>query len=84
MDRHLQAWLPVLGIGLVAGFLASFVVGGGGLIQYLLTGVLGAFVGGVVLSALGVRLGIRNPLLAQIVSATIGAVIVVLLARFIR
>ena len=34
-----------LAIGLIAGFLASFVVGGGGLIRYLITGVIGAFVG---------------------------------------
>lgn len=70
-------------IGLVAGWLASFVVGGGGLIKYLLSGVIGAFVGGWLLSALGVSLGIANPLVAQILTATIGAIVVVLLARLI-
>lgn len=70
-------------IGLVAGLLASFVVGGGGLIKYLLSGVIGAFVGGWLLSALGVSLGISNPLVAQILTATIGAIVVVLLARLI-
>lgn len=68
-------------IGLVAGWLASFVVGGGGLIKYLLSGVIGAFVGGWLLSALGVSLGIGNPLVSQIVTATIGAIVVVLIAR---
>ena len=34
-------------IGIVAGFLASLVVGGGGLIYYLIIGVIGAFVGGI-------------------------------------
>lgn len=68
-------------IGLVAGWLASFIVGGGGLIKYLISGVLGAFVGGWLLGALGIGLGIANPLISQILTATIGAIVVVLIAR---
>lgn len=83
MNNDARALIVFLLIGLVAGFLASVVVGGGGLIRYLVTGVIGAFVGGYVLSALNVNLGIRNPLASQIVTATIGAIIVVLLARLI-
>lgn len=70
-------------IGLVAGWLASFIVGGGGIVRYLITGVIGSFVGGFLLSSLGVKLGIRNPLASQIVTAVIGAVVVVLAARLI-
>ena len=70
-------------IGLVAGWLASFVVGGGGLIKYLISGVIGAFVGGWLLSAMGLNLGISNPLVSRIVTSTIGAIVVVLLARLI-
>ena len=70
-------------IGIVAGWLASIVVGGGGLLQYLISGVIGSFVGGYLLSALGINLGIRNVLAAQIVTAAIGAVIVVLIARLV-
>lgn len=70
-------------IGLVAGWLASFIVGGGGLVKYLVSGVLGAFVGGWLLSAMGVNLGIGNPVVSQIVTATIGAIVVVLLSRLI-
>ena len=70
-------------IGLVAGWLASFIVGGGGLIRYLITGVLGSFVGGFLLSKLGVNLGIKNPLASQIVTAVIGAIVLVLAARLI-
>ena len=44
MDTH--ALLVFLVVGLVAGFLASLIVGGGGLVRYLVTGVIGAFVGG--------------------------------------
>ena len=81
MDDNIKTILIFAAVGIVAGFLASIVVGGGGLIQYLLSGVIGAFVGGYLLRALGVNLGISNPLAAQVVTATIGAILVVLLAR---
>src|SRR4029453_10014725 len=46
-------------IGVVAGFLASLVVGGGGLITYLVSGVIGSFVGGYLFSALKINLGLK-------------------------
>ena len=70
-------------IGLVAGWLASIVVGGGGLVRYIITGLIGAFVGSYLLSALGINLGLGNPLVSQIITATIGAIVVVLRARLI-
>lgn len=76
-----KALIIFLVIGLVAGYLASFIVGGSGLLKYLVSGVLGSFVGGFVLNATGINLGISNKLLSQIVTSTIGAIIVVLLAR---
>ena len=72
-----------LGIGLLAGFLASVVMGGEGLLRYLLVGVLGAFVGGYLLSALKIELPIKNAFLSQVVTATIGAILVVIIARLI-
>ena len=78
-----QALVVFLLIGLVAGWLASLIVGGGGLVRYLLTGVIGAFGGGLLLGFLGISLGISNPLVAQIVTATIGAVVVVLVGRLV-
>ena len=43
-------------IGIVAGWLASVVVGGGGgLLRYLITGLIGAFVGGFVLQRGGLE-----------------------------
>jgi uncharacterized membrane protein YeaQ/YmgE (transglycosylase-associated protein family) len=70
-------------VGIIAGFLASLVVGGEGLIRYLVTGIIGAFVGGYLFKALGINLGIPNAFLSQIVTAAIGAIIVVVLARLI-
>jgi uncharacterized membrane protein YeaQ/YmgE (transglycosylase-associated protein family) len=70
-------------IGLVAGWLASFVVGGSGLLRYLLTGVIGSFVGSYLLNKLDVSLGIQNEVVRDIVTAAIGAIVIVLLARLI-
>ncbi len=83
MDDNTRALLVFALVGIVAGFLASVVVGGGGILQYLVSGVIGAFVGGYLLRALGINLGISNPLGSQIVTSTIGAIIVVILARMI-
>ena len=83
MDEKTRELVVFAVVGIVAGFLASLVVGGGGLIQYLLSGLIGAFVGGYLLRALGINLGIQNALASQIVTSTIGAAVVVLLARLI-
>ena len=78
-----KAIIIFLVIGVVAGFLASFIVGGGGILRYLISGVLGSFVGGFLLNAAGINLGIGNKLASQVVTSTIGAIVVVLLARLI-
>ena len=70
-------------IGLVAGWLASFIVGGGGIVQYLVSGILGAFVGGFLLGKLGVNLRISNEYIRDVVTAMIGAVIVVVIGRLV-
>lgn len=83
MNADTRALVIFLLIGLVAGWLASFVVGGGGLIRYLASGVIGAFVGGYLLRALGLDLGIKNPLASQIATATVGAIVVVIVAKLL-
>ena len=83
MSVGAQAWVVFLLIGLAAGFLASLVVGGGGLVRCLLSGVIGAFVGGFLFNALGISLGIDNALVVSVIHATVGAIIVVLVARAI-
>lgn len=83
MQADTRALVVFLLIGALAGWLASILVGGGGLIQYVVSGVIGSFVGGLLLGALGIDLGIRNAFARQIATATIGAIVVVLLARLI-
>ncbi len=72
-----------LAVGFAAGWLASLLVGGGGLIRNILIGVVGSFVGGFLLNAFNIKLGISNPLLNQIVTGAIGAVVVVMVARIL-
>lgn len=68
--------------GLIAGWLAGQLLGGGGLIRNLVVGVIGAFIGGAL-----VRMGLlKLPFTIgawgdQIVVSTIGALAVILLAR---
>jgi len=83
VNTDTKSLIIFLAIGLVAGWLASFVVGGGGLIKYLVSGVLGAFVGPFVLRGFNINLGIGNALVSQIVTSTIGAIIVVVIARLV-
>ncbi|WP_029057067.1 GlsB/YeaQ/YmgE family stress response membrane protein [Stappia stellulata] len=68
-------------IGLVAGWLASLVLGGGGLIRYLISGLIGAFVGGFLFNLLGIDINLGNAIVNQIVVATVGAIVVVFIAR---
>ena len=77
----LLTWLIV---GLVAGVLASFVMGGGfGIIGDIIIGILGAFIGGWLFS----RLGVGTPfagLAGTIFVAFIGAVVLLFVLRLIR
>jgi uncharacterized membrane protein YeaQ/YmgE (transglycosylase-associated protein family) len=83
MTLDAQTLIIILVVGLVAGWLASFVVGGYGAARYLVTGLLGAIVGSYLFAALNIRMPIGDPLIAQIVIAAIGAIVLVLLARLV-
>lgn len=75
--------VAALVIGLIAGWLASVIVGGGGLIHYLIIGLLGSFVGSFLVNYFNIRVGIANALLRDIVISTFGAVVLVVIARLI-
>ena len=78
----LLTWLIV---GLVAGVLASLLMGGTGygLIGDIIIGIVGAFVGGWLFSALGVASPIGG-LAGTIFVAFIGAVVLLFILRLIR
>ena len=76
-----QNLLVILAVGLLAGWLASLIMGGGGLLRDLVTGLIGALVGSSIVHGFGVPLPIQNPLFADLVISTIGAVIVLAVVR---
>jgi uncharacterized membrane protein YeaQ/YmgE (transglycosylase-associated protein family) len=78
-----QALIWFLLIGLIAGWLASQVMRGGGygIIGDMIVGVIGAFIGGWLFSALGIGFG---GLIGQIIVAFIGAVILIAILRAIK
>jgi uncharacterized membrane protein YeaQ/YmgE (transglycosylase-associated protein family) len=70
-------------IGLIAGWLASALVGGGfGILGDIVVGILGAFLGGYLFSALGISAG--GGMLGSILVATVGAIVLILLLRLFR
>jgi uncharacterized membrane protein YeaQ/YmgE (transglycosylase-associated protein family) len=84
MNMNTQQLIIMAVVGVIAGWLASLVVGGpSGLLAYLVTGIIGAFVGGWVFSAAGWRLNLGNEIAEWIVTSAIGAIIVVILARLV-
>ena len=89
--EQIQPYTPIIIMainGLIAGWLAGLLLGGGGLIRNLFVGLIGAFVGGAL-----VRYGLLKlpeavtkvtsviPYGEQILISTIGALIVVIIAR---
>ena len=77
----LLTWLIV---GLIAGVLASFVMGGGyGIIGDIIIGIVGAFIGGWLFSKLGVGTPFAG-LAGTIFVAFIGAVVLLFILRLIR
>jgi uncharacterized membrane protein YeaQ/YmgE (transglycosylase-associated protein family) len=70
-------------MGIIAGWFASFIVGGGGLVQYLVSGILGSFVGSFVLNKTAINLGVKNEIARDIITATIGAIIVMIIANIL-
>jgi uncharacterized membrane protein YeaQ/YmgE (transglycosylase-associated protein family) len=68
-------------LGLIAGVLASLLVGGGGgIIIDIVLGIVGALVGGFLASAMNIG-DVSGINLESIVIATIGAIIVILIVR---
>jgi len=81
-------WIIMTVNGLVAGWLAGLLLGGGGLIRNLVVGIIGAFIGGALVQAGLLKLPYDfNAILPafgnQLVVSTVGALLVVLLARII-
>ncbi|RKH46826.1 GlsB/YeaQ/YmgE family stress response membrane protein [Corallococcus sicarius] len=80
----LEAILLWAVIGLIAGWLASAVVGGGyGVVGDIVVGIVGAFLGGFIFRALGTGAPFGG-IAGTIFVAFIGAVVLLLILRAIR
>lgn len=78
-----QAILIWVLVGLAAGWIASRIVGGTGLVRYLLAGLLGSIVGGFLVSYFNIPVPIDNEWIRQLLIAIGGAIIVILVARVV-
>ena len=79
----IESLVVLLRVGLIAGWLASVIMGGGfGLIGNMMVGILGAFIGSYILTALGVS--IATGIVGAIIHATIGAMILLFVLRLLR
>ncbi|HMN85395.1 MAG TPA: GlsB/YeaQ/YmgE family stress response membrane protein [Bauldia sp.] len=79
--KSLVAWII---IGLIAGWVASIIVGGGGgIIAYIIAGLIGSVVGGFLAQQFKIKLNLGNPFLEQVIVSIVGAIIVLIIARII-
>jgi uncharacterized membrane protein YeaQ/YmgE (transglycosylase-associated protein family) len=85
MDVGTQSLLVILVVGIIAGWLAGLVVRGAGfgIIGDLVIGIVGAFIGRwLLLTQLHINLG--GGWIAAIVSAAIGAIVLLIVIKLIR
>jgi uncharacterized membrane protein YeaQ/YmgE (transglycosylase-associated protein family) len=76
--------LILLGIGLLAGWLAGLIMKGRGfgLLWNLIIGVAGSFVGGFIFNLLNIS--IISPLVTRIIAAVAGAVLILAIINLIK
>ena len=81
---QVEALLILLLIGAVAGFLAGVIVKGYGfgVIGNIVVGIIGALIAGALLPRLGLFPG--GDIIGQIVSATLGAVVLLVVVGLVR
>ena len=80
-DISLSTLIWWIVVGLIAGFLASVVMRGGGygIVGDIIAGIIGAFIGGWLFGVLGISVG--GGLLGSIIVAFIGACILIAILR---
>jgi uncharacterized membrane protein YeaQ/YmgE (transglycosylase-associated protein family) len=83
-STNIIVWIIV---GAIAGWLASVVMGTNhaqGLLTDIIVGIVGGFLGGILLNALGVGAAVTGLNLPSILTAFIGAVVLLALVRLLR
>jgi len=84
MNMSAESLLVILLIGAIAGWLAGQIVQGTGfgLVGDVLIGIVGALIASLLFPSLGFRLG--SGIVAEIVAATTGAVLLLVIMRLVR
>jgi uncharacterized membrane protein YeaQ/YmgE (transglycosylase-associated protein family) len=79
----IQTLLIILAIGAVAGWLAGIIMKGSGfgLLGDIVIGIIGAFIGGFLFGLLGLA---AVGLIGRIISATVGAVVLIFVLRLLK
>jgi len=78
-------WIIMIVNGIIAGWLASKVLGGNGLFRNLIVGIVGSVVGGLLVTGGLLNLPFNFGSWGnQIIISTIGALIVIIIVRIIR
>jgi uncharacterized membrane protein YeaQ/YmgE (transglycosylase-associated protein family) len=81
---NILVWIIV---GAIAGWLASMVMRTNrqqGLLEDIIVGIVGGFIGGIVLDLFGISSGVTGLNLGSILTAFVGAVILLALLRAVR
>lgn len=78
-------WVIMVLNGMVAGWLAGLLLGGGGIIRNLVVGIIGAFLAGALqqMGLLTLPFTTGFALGDQILVSTVGAILVIIIARII-
>ena len=78
-------WIVMALNGLIAGWIAGMILGGGGLLRNMFVGIIGAYIGGAMVRAnlLNLPFTTGSEFGDQVVVSTIGAIVIVILARII-
>ncbi len=84
----LQPYMPYIVMavnGLIAGWLAGLILGGGGLLRNLFVGVIGAFLAGALINSGLLKLPFTTGFGYgdQILVSTIGAILIIIIARIV-
>lgn len=83
-----QPYMPYIVMavnGLIAGWLAGLLLGGGGLFRNAIVGIIGAFLGGALINSGLLKLPVTTGFAYgdQIMVSTIGAILIIVIARIV-
>ena len=79
--RNILVWVL---LGILAGWIASLIVGGtGSILGYLIAGLVGSLVGGFLARQFNIRLNLGSAFVEQMIISIAGAIVVLVIWRII-